>query len=78
MSAVANEADPGVYRELGSVPVGDLPEQVQRIAINQPIDVPSPPVRTNQGVGLYMICARQGADEDSQSLRRAAVIDIRM
>jgi peptidyl-prolyl cis-trans isomerase SurA len=73
MSAVADEAQPGVYRELGSVPVGDLPEQVRTIAINQPIDVPSPPVRTNQGVGLYMICARQGADEDSQS--RTAIAD---
>ncbi|NJM92670.1 MAG: hypothetical protein HC861_08650, partial [Rhodospirillaceae bacterium] len=62
MAQVANEADPGVYRELGSVPVGDLPEQVQTIAINQPVDVPSRPVRTSQGVGLYMICARQGAE----------------
>jgi peptidyl-prolyl cis-trans isomerase SurA len=73
MSAVADEAQPGVYRELGSVLVGDLPQQVQRIAINQPIDVPSPPVRTSQGVGLYVICARQGADEDSQS--RTAIAD---
>lgn len=73
MSAVAGEADPGVYRELGSVPVSDLPEQVQSIAINQPIDIPSPPVRTSQGVGLYMICARQGADDDSQS--RTAIAD---
>jgi len=73
MAQIADEVNPGVYRELGSVPVGDLPEQVQRIAINQPIDVPSPPVRTSQGVGLYMICARQGADEDSQS--RTAIAD---
>jgi peptidyl-prolyl cis-trans isomerase SurA len=73
MPAVAEEASPGVYRDLGSVPVVDLPEQVQSIAINQPVDVPSPPVRTSQGVGLYLICARQGADEDSQS--RTAIAD---
>lgn len=73
MSAVAAEASPGVYRELGSVPVGDLPPEVQTVAINQPVDVPSRPVRTGQGVGLYMICARQGADEDSQS--RTAIAD---
>ncbi len=59
MAEVANEASPGVYRELGSVPVNDLPQQVQSIAINQPVDVPSNPVRVNQGVGLYLICARQ-------------------
>jgi peptidyl-prolyl cis-trans isomerase SurA len=73
MSAVAQEAQPGVYRELGSVPVGDLPPEVQTVAINQPVDVPSRPVRTSKGVGLYMICARQGADDDSQS--RTAVAD---
>jgi peptidyl-prolyl cis-trans isomerase SurA len=67
MSEVANEASPGVYRELGSVPVNDLPQQVQSIAINQPIDVPSDPVRTSQGVGLYLICARQAGDDESQS-----------
>ena len=73
MSAVADQAQPGVYRELGSVPVSDLPPEVQTVAINQPVDVPSRPVRTSQGVGLYMICARQGADEDSQS--RTAIAD---
>jgi peptidyl-prolyl cis-trans isomerase SurA len=67
MAQVANEASPGIYRELGSVPVNDLPEQVQSIAINQPIDVPSSPIRTNRGVGLYLICARQAGDDDSQS-----------
>jgi peptidyl-prolyl cis-trans isomerase SurA len=73
MSDVAEEATPGVYRELGSVPVNDLPPEVQTVAINQPIDVPSNPVRTSQGVGLYLICARQGGDEDSQS--RTAIAD---
>jgi peptidyl-prolyl cis-trans isomerase SurA len=73
MPEVAGEASPGVYRELGSVPVTDLPQQVQSVAINQPIDVPSGPIRTGQGVGVYLICARQGSDEDSQS--RTAIAD---
>jgi peptidyl-prolyl cis-trans isomerase SurA len=73
MGEVANDAAPGVYRELGSVPVNDLPQQVQSVAINQPIDVPSGPIRTDQGIGLYMVCARQGSDDDSQS--RTAIAD---
>ncbi len=73
MADVAAEATPGVYRELGSVPVNDLPEQVQTVAINQPVDVPSSPIRTSQGVGVYLICARQGSDEGSQS--RTAIAD---
>ena len=73
MSQVAQEAAPGVYRELGSVPVTELPAEVQPIAINQPVDVPSNPIRTTQGVGLYLICARQEGDNDSQS--RTAIGD---
>ena len=63
VAEVAADADPGVYRELGNVPVGELPEQVRSIAINQPIDVPSEPIRTAQGVGLYLICDRQAGDD---------------
>jgi peptidyl-prolyl cis-trans isomerase SurA len=63
VAEVAADADPGVYRELGSVPVGDLPEEVKTVAINQPIDVPSDPIRTAQGIGLYLICARQAGDD---------------
>ncbi len=73
MVQVAQEASPGIYRELGSVLVSDLPRQVQNVAINQPIDVPSDPIRTEQGVGLYLICDRQAGDDESQS--RTAIAD---
>jgi peptidyl-prolyl cis-trans isomerase SurA len=73
MPQVAQEAAPGAYRELGSVPVTDLPQQVQSVAINQPIDVPSDPIRTSKGIGLYLICGRQAGDNDSQS--RTAIGD---
>lgn len=73
MAEVAPDASPGVYRELGSVLVSELPEQVRNIAINQPIDVPSDPIRTAQGVGLYLICDRQAGDDESQS--RTAIAD---
>ncbi|HET6620350.1 MAG TPA: peptidylprolyl isomerase [Dongiaceae bacterium] len=73
MPQVAQEAAPGVYRELGSVPVTDLPQQVQKVAINQPVDVPSDPIRTSQGIGLYLICSRQAGDNDSQA--RTAIGD---
>ncbi|MGH6892540.1 MAG: peptidylprolyl isomerase [Dongiaceae bacterium] len=73
VAQVAQEASPGVYRELGSVLVSELPEQVRNVAINQPIDVPSDPIRTAQGVGLYLICDRQAGDDESQS--RTAIAD---
>lgn len=73
MPNVAADASPGVYRELGNVLVSQLPPQARSLAINQPIGVPPDPVRTNQGVALYMICGRQAGDEGG--LSRTSIAD---
>jgi peptidyl-prolyl cis-trans isomerase SurA len=73
MPTVAQEASPGVYRELGNVLVSELPAQARNLAINQPVDVPADPVRTNQGIALYMICGRQAGDESG--LSRTSIAD---
>jgi len=73
MPEVAGDASPGAYRELGNVLVSDLPSQARNLAINQPIDVPADPVRTNQGIALYMICDRQAGDESG--LSRTSIAD---
>jgi peptidyl-prolyl cis-trans isomerase SurA len=73
MAALAAQASPGVYRNLGNVPVADLPEAVQSYALNQPIGVPTPPLRTNRGIGIFTICNRGGGDE--AALSRVGVAD---
>lgn len=73
MPDVAAEAAPGVYRELGNVLVSELPEEVRTVAINQAIDIPSDPIRTKQGIGLYVVCDRQAGDE--AALSRTAIAD---
>lgn len=73
MPEVAGNAAPAVYRELGNVLVSDLPKEVRTTAINQPIDLPSDPIRTSQGIGLYVICGREAGDEDV--LSRTAIAD---
>jgi peptidyl-prolyl cis-trans isomerase SurA len=61
-----------VYSDLGTVSITNLTPEVQAAAINQPIGVPTSPIRTGQGVGIYVICARQGGD---QGLSRVAIAD---
>ncbi|TXH33481.1 MAG: hypothetical protein E6Q98_21795 [Rhodospirillaceae bacterium] len=61
-----------VYSDLGTVSITNLAPEVQAAAINQPIGVPTSPIRTGQGVGIYVICARQGGD---QGLSRVAIAD---
>lgn len=73
MVAQAQAAAPGVYRGLGNVLISELPPEVQPYAINQPIGQPTPPLRGEKGVGMYIICNRSGGDE--ASLSRVAVAD---
>ncbi len=73
MSQVAADAAPAVYRELGNVLVSDLPKEARNMAINQPIDLPSDPIRTNQGIVVYVICDRQSGDDEA--LSRTAIAD---
>lgn len=73
ISGVAQDAKPGIHRSLGNVLVNDLPVEVQPYALNQPIGEPTPPLRTNRGVGIYIVCSRGGGDE--AALSRVGVAD---
>jgi peptidyl-prolyl cis-trans isomerase SurA len=73
MDKVAPDAKPGVHRNLGNVLVSDLPVEVQSYALNQPIGEPSPPVRTSNGVGIYVVCSRGSGDD--AALSRVSVAD---
>ncbi|WP_374383306.1 peptidylprolyl isomerase [Dongia sp.] len=73
MNTVAADAKPAVYRSLGNVLVNDLPPEVQPYALNQPIGEPSPPIRTNRGIGIFTVCSRSSGDDSS--LSRVSVAD---
>lgn len=73
LANIAGDAKPGVYRNLGNVLVQDLPAEVQPYALNQPIGEPTPPLRTNRGVGIYVVCSRGGGDD--ASISRVSVAD---
>lgn len=73
INSVAPDAKPGIHRSLGNVLVNDLPVEVQPYALNQPIGEPSPPIRTNRGIGIFVVCSRGGGDE--AALSRVGVAD---
>jgi len=55
----AATATNAAYSDLGTLSVTELTPEVQSSAINQPIGLPTQPIRTGQGVGLYVVCSRQ-------------------
>jgi len=70
MEKAAANAPDAAYSDLGTVNVDELAPVVQSSAINQPVGLPTQPIRTNQGVGLYVVCSRQSA-----GLSRVAIGD---
>lgn len=67
--AAAN-APEAAYSDLGTMNVDELAPVLQPSAINQPIGLPTQPIRTNQGIGIYVVCSRQAG-----GLSRVAVGD---
>lgn len=67
--AAANATD-AAYSDLGTVNVDQLAPVLQASAINQPIGLPTAPIRTDQGLGIYVVCSRQSA-----GLSRVAIGD---
>jgi peptidyl-prolyl cis-trans isomerase SurA len=68
--ATANATN-ATYSDLGTLGVNELTPEIQSSAINQPIGLPTAPIRTGQGVGLYVVCSRQ----DGGDLSRVTIGD---
>lgn len=68
----ATDVPNAAYSDLGTVDVNELAAEVQSTAINQPIGLPTQPIRTGQGVGLYVVCSRQGG---GGGISRVAIAD---
>jgi len=66
----AADAPAAAYSDLGTVSIDELAPALQASAINQPIGLPTAPIRTGQGIGLYVVCSRQGG-----GLSRVAIAD---
>ncbi len=64
---VVRKAGTGLYRDLGSILVEDLPADIESAALNLPIGVPSEPIRSERGIGLYVICERTQGSEAAMS-----------
>jgi len=74
MERLAPEALPAIYRDLGSVVIGDLPPILQPVALNQPIGQASAALRTDGGIGIYAVCDR-GTGSDDRALSRVAIAE---
>lgn len=75
MASVAEELNSGTSGDLGWVFLKDLPEVFRKHLLKLEIGVPSPPVRSEFGVHLVMVCDR---DDPNQSFGERETVRARM
>lgn len=59
MDAVLKKVNNPMSRDMGRVRLSDLPSPVAAIVKDLPIGKISPPLRTNDSIGLFMVCDRE-------------------
>ena len=75
MTSLAEELNSGNSGDLGWVFVNDLPQVFRKHLLELEIGVPSPPVRSEFGVHLVMVCDR---DDPNQSFGERETVRARM
>ena len=75
MASLVEELKSDASGDLGWVSLGDLPDVFRGPLLNLEIGTPSPPVRTELGVHLLMVCER---DDPDQNFDRRGTIRVRM
>jgi peptidyl-prolyl cis-trans isomerase SurA len=65
---VAAEAGSPGSGDLGIVQTVDLPPELRRVVQSLPLGEPSEPLQLGGGVGLLVVCARQGGEPDRRKI----------
>jgi peptidyl-prolyl cis-trans isomerase SurA len=69
---LAPDFRPAVYRDFGQVALDEMPPEIRDYGINQPIGSPTPGIRGDGGIAVFMICDRGDA---SGQVSRVAIAD---
>jgi peptidyl-prolyl cis-trans isomerase SurA len=67
MDKVGGEVMPAGSIDLGSATIADLPDELKDMGRNLPIGQISAPVQVDTGIGIFMVCKRQPAEDKKPS-----------
>jgi peptidyl-prolyl cis-trans isomerase SurA len=59
---LAQDAAPAVFRDFGRIEIDAIPPEIRSYAINQQLGTPTPGIRGDGGIAVFVICDRGGAN----------------
>jgi len=71
LSKIGRDVSPDLSGPIGDVKVGDLPAEVRPTILAAKVAVPTDPIAVRNGIGVFMVCSRQGGDSEQERDRIA-------
>jgi peptidyl-prolyl cis-trans isomerase SurA len=71
LSKIGRDVSPDLSGPIGDVRVGDLPAEVRPTILAAKVAVPTDPIPVRNGIGVFMVCSRQGGDAEEERNRVA-------
>ena len=65
LSKIGRDVSPELSGPIGDVKVSDLPAEVRPVVLAAKIAMPTDPIPVRNGVGVFMVCSRQGGDVEA-------------
>ncbi len=66
MSKIGRDLSPELSGPIGDVKVSDLPAEVRPTILAAKVAAPTDPIPVSNGIGVFMVCSRQGGDTEQQ------------
>jgi peptidyl-prolyl cis-trans isomerase SurA len=66
MSKIGRDTSPDLSGPIGDIKVSDLPAEVRPTILAAKVATPTEPIPVSNGIGVFMVCSRQGGDTEQQ------------
>jgi peptidyl-prolyl cis-trans isomerase SurA len=66
LSKIGRDVSPELSGPIGDVKVSDLPAEVRPAILAAKVATPTEPIAVSNGIGVFMVCSRQGGDVEQQ------------
>jgi peptidyl-prolyl cis-trans isomerase SurA len=71
LSKIGRDVSPDLSGPIGDVKVSDLPQEIRATILAAKVAVPTDPIPVKNGIGVFMVCSRQGGDVEEERDRVA-------
>ena len=66
LAKIGRDVSPELSGPIGDVKVSDLPAEVRPTILAAKVAAPTDPIPVSNGIGVFMVCSRQGGDIDQE------------